>query len=83
MSDVVALHCWVCLRRFGFIGRSSAPTRRYYCSPQCTLDRGPDPLEERNDWWRILAAHGVSPIQIGKRWGLHYAHVYRVTKPAA
>lgn len=79
MRPLVDLRCSSCRRLFGYVSATTrAPTNRNFCSPMCSMSRIPDPLERRNDWWRILAAHSISPVTIGRWWNVHYAQVYRV-----
>lgn len=78
-GPLLELRCSSCRRLFGYVSAATrAPSNRIFCTPMCAMSRVPDPLERRNDWWRILHAHHVSPVTIGKWWGVHYAQVYRV-----
>lgn len=75
------VRCASCRRTLA-VSEADIPLRtKVYCNDWCLAEPPASPTEARTDEWRwLVAVYGVSPVKIGKDYGLAHSQVYKALK---
>lgn len=75
------VRCASCKRTLA-VSDSDIPLRtKVYCDELCLAEPPATPTEERTDQWRWLTTvYGISPVKVGKDYGVAHSQVYKAIK---
>ena len=76
--ELSPIRCASCRRVVAYSPAATALRNKVYCDRWCANEAPVTPEQERNDQWRILVAHAVSPVRVARLYGVDHARVYRV-----
>ena len=74
------VRCAGCRQAIGFASTDGSQRTSIYCSTWCANEPKVERMELRNDEWRILYAHGWTPLAIAKKYDISHSLVYRTLK---
>lgn len=76
--NIHTIRCASCHRRVAYSASEVATRNAVYCDKWCIGEPSITPMEERNDQWRALVAHGKSPIAVARLYDVHHPLIYKV-----
>jgi hypothetical protein len=74
---VTAVRCASCHRTIAVAAGEQPLRNKVYCSEWCLHEPAAAPNEARNDMWRAMVEHGISPVKIGKVYNVPHSQVYK------
>lgn len=75
-----SVRCASCKKQVGLALGTQPLRNEVFCSEWCANERPVEPMETRNDEWRILVALGRTPLSVAKEYGVSHSQVYRTLK---
>ena len=71
------VRCASCRRTLAFTPATEALRNKVYCSSWCMDEPPATQYEARNDQWKALNEHGLTPVAISKIYGVPHSQVYK------
>lgn len=71
------VRCASCHRTIAITTGDSPLRNKVYCNEWCMDEPPVAPNEARNDMWKAMVEHGVSPVKIGKLYDAPHSQVYK------
>lgn len=71
------VRCASCHRTVAYTLSESPLRNKIYCSEWCIAEPAVAPNEPRNDMWQAMVEHGLSPVKVGKVYGVPHSQVYK------
>lgn len=78
--EPVPVRCSGCRRTVAWTDSTQSLRNKMFCSLWCASETPATPTEDRTDQWRFLNASGISPVSIGKLYGVAHSQVYTALK---
>lgn len=71
------VRCASCRRTIAYTTSANPLRNKIFCSEWCLDEPAVAPNESRNDMWNAMVDHGVSPVKVGKLYGVPHSQVYK------
>jgi hypothetical protein len=80
ITEYVQIRCSGCGAPIALTFADPQKRSKMFCTVECLIDYAQEPLEERNEIWRMMVDRGVSPVRVAALWGVQHSLVYKTVK---